>query len=80
MDGHDVMAALMALERTVKWHRALITQLLLEDKSLSVFDSIAEWSSSLLGMAVQSCKCQDNPLEHVALSTFLVSIEKSCNA
>lgn len=79
-DGHAVMTALMAPERTVKWHGALITQLLLEDKSLPVIDSVAEWSSSLLGIAVQASKSQDIPLAHVALSAFFVSIERSTNA
>lgn len=79
-DGLAVMTALMAPERTVKWHGALITQLLLEDKSLPVIDSVAEWSSALLGMAVQACKSQDIPLAHVALSAFFVSIERSIDA
>lgn len=79
-DGHAVMTAIMAPERTVKWHGALITQLLLEDKSLPVIDSVAEWSSSLLGMAVQACKSQDIPLAYVALCAFFVSIERSTNA
>ncbi|XP_059077492.1 uncharacterized protein LOC131034550 isoform X2 [Cryptomeria japonica] len=79
-DGHAVMTSLAAPERTVKWHGALIARLLMEDKSVPVVDFGAEWSSSLLAMAVQACKAQDIPLVRVALSSFFVTIERSTNA
>ncbi|KAH9305135.1 hypothetical protein KI387_009539, partial [Taxus chinensis] len=79
-DGHAVMTALVAPERSVKWHGALIAQLLMEDKSVPVVDIGVEWSSSLLAMAVQACKAHDIPLVRVALSSFFVTIERSSKA
>eukprot|EP01018_Ginkgo_biloba_P005951 Gb_35625 [translate_table: standard] len=79
-DGHAIMTALIAPERTVKWHGALITRLLLEDKKLPIIEFVGEWSASLLGMAVQASKAEDIPLARVALSAFSVCIERSTDA
>ncbi|OUZ99824.1 GPI inositol-deacylase PGAP1-like [Macleaya cordata] len=79
-DGHAVMTALMAPERTVKWHGSLVARLLLEDNNLPLFDSVPEWSSSLLSTVSQASKTEDIPLVRVALSAFLVSVERSRGA
>ncbi|KAI3962082.1 hypothetical protein MKW92_051077 [Papaver armeniacum] len=79
-DGNAVMTALIAPERTVKWHGSLVARLLLEDKTLPLFDSVPDWSSSLLSTAAQASKNKDIPLVRVALSAFLVSVERSRGA
>lgn len=79
-DGHAVMSALMAPERSVRWHGSLVAQLLLEDQNLPLNDSISEWGSSLLSTISQASKTQDIPLAQVALSALLVSIERSPEA
>ncbi|XP_059633209.1 uncharacterized protein LOC132275987 isoform X2 [Cornus florida] len=75
-DGCAVMTALMAPERSVKWHGSLVARLLLEDHSLPLNDSVSDWSSSLLSTVSQASKTEDIPLTQVALSAFLVSIER----
>ncbi|PIN25251.1 hypothetical protein CDL12_01987 [Handroanthus impetiginosus] len=79
-DGHAVMSALMAPERSVKWHGCWLAQLLLEDRNLPLNDSVSDWSSSLLSTISQASKTQDIPLAQVALSALLVSIERSPEA
>lgn len=79
-DGHAVMAALIAPERTVKWHGSLVARLLLEDDNLPVNDSVSEWSSSLLTTVSQASKTEDISLAQLALSAFLLSVEKSVGA
>ncbi|XP_050367132.1 uncharacterized protein LOC126785475 isoform X2 [Argentina anserina] len=79
-DGNAVMTALMAPERSVKWHGSLVARLLLEDDKLPVDGSVSDWSSSLLSTASQATKNKDIPLAQVALSAFLVSVEKSPEA
>ncbi|KAL2512740.1 alpha/beta-Hydrolases superfamily protein [Abeliophyllum distichum] len=76
-DGHAVMSALMAPERSVKWHGSLVARLLLEDRNLPLNDSVSDWSSNLLCTISQASKIQDIPLAQVALSALLVSIERS---
>ncbi|XP_057973847.1 uncharacterized protein LOC131161870 isoform X1 [Malania oleifera] len=79
-DGHAVMSALMAPERTVKLHGSLVARLLLEDRNLPLNDSVSDWSSSLLSTVSQASKIEDIPLAQVALSAFLVSVERSPGA
>lgn len=79
-DGHAVMAALMAPERTVKWHGSLVARLLLEDNNLPLNDSVSDWSSSLLSTVSQASKTEDISLAQVALSAFLLSVQKSVGA
>ncbi|CAI9115772.1 OLC1v1016766C1 [Oldenlandia corymbosa var. corymbosa] len=79
-DGHAIMTALVAPERSVKWHGSLVARLLLEDQNLSLNESVSDWASSLLSTAFQASKVQDAPLARVALSAFLVAIEKSPDA
>lgn len=70
------MTALMAPERSVKWHGSLVASLLLEARDLPLNDSVSDWSSSLLSTVYQASKNDDIPLSWVALSAFLVSIER----
>lgn len=79
-DGHAVMTALGAPERSVRWHGSLVARLLLEDRNLPLNDSVPEWSSSLLSTISQASKNEDIPLALVALSAFLVSVERSSEA
>lgn len=79
-DGHAVMSALMAPERSVKWHGSWLVQLLLADRNLPLNNSVSDWSSSLLSTVSQASKTQDMPLAQVALSALLVSIERSPQA
>ncbi|KAI3460251.1 hypothetical protein Pfo_016914 [Paulownia fortunei] len=79
-DGRAVMSALMAPERSVKWHGSWLAQLLLEDRNLPLNNSVSDWSSSLLSTISQASKTQDIPLAQVALSALLVSIERSPEA
>ncbi|XP_043713383.1 uncharacterized protein LOC122661930 isoform X2 [Telopea speciosissima] len=79
-DGHAVMTALVAPERTVKWHGSLVARLLLEDHNLPLSNSVPDWSSILLSTASQSSKSEDIALARMALSAFLVSVQRSPDA
>ncbi|KAK4797151.1 hypothetical protein SAY86_029477 [Trapa natans] len=79
-DGNAIMTTLLAPERSVKWHGSLIARLLLEDHQLPLNDSVPEWSSSLLLTVSHATKNEDIPLALVALSAFLVSVERSAKA
>ncbi|KAF5747063.1 hypothetical protein HS088_TW06G01241 [Tripterygium wilfordii] len=79
-DGYAVTTALMAPERSVKWHGSLVARLLLEDHNLPLNDSVSDWSSTLLSTVSQASKNEDIPLAHVALSAFLLSVERSPEA
>ncbi|KAK3004124.1 hypothetical protein RJ639_020115 [Escallonia herrerae] len=79
-DGHAVVTALIAPERSVKWHGSLVARLLLEDHNLPLNDSVSEWSSTLLSTVSQASKNQDISLAQAALSAFLVSLERSPEA
>ncbi|XP_076882551.1 uncharacterized protein LOC143531035 isoform X2 [Bidens hawaiensis] len=76
-DGHAVMSALVAPERSVKWHASLVARLLLEDQNLPINDYISDWSSTLLKTVSQASKTNDISLTRVALTAFLSSIERS---
>ncbi|XP_020591280.1 uncharacterized protein LOC110032106 [Phalaenopsis equestris] len=79
-NGHAVMNALTAAERTVKWHGSLIARALLSDYDLPLTFSIPEWSESLLSTAFQASKVEDATLAQIALSAFLASVERSDEA
>uniref|UniRef100_A0A2P2IVR8 Alpha/beta-Hydrolases superfamily protein n=1 Tax=Rhizophora mucronata TaxID=61149 RepID=A0A2P2IVR8_RHIMU len=79
-DGQAVMTALVAPERSVKWHGSLVARLLLEDRNLPLNDSVSDWSSSLLNTVSQASKNEDLLLAQVALSAFLLSVERSPGA
>uniref|UniRef100_A0A7N0SXP7 Protein SERAC1 n=1 Tax=Kalanchoe fedtschenkoi TaxID=63787 RepID=A0A7N0SXP7_KALFE len=79
-DGQVVMSALMAPERSVKWHGSLVARSLLGDYNLPLTDSVSDWSSSLLSTIFQASKNEDMSLARVALSAFLLSIERSDKA
>ncbi|XP_015885505.3 uncharacterized protein LOC107420933 isoform X2 [Ziziphus jujuba] len=79
-DGNAVMTALTAPERSVKWHGSLVARLLLEDRKLPLNDCVSDWASSLLSTVSQASKNDDVPLVQVALSAFLVSVERNPGA
>lgn len=79
-DGHAIMSALTAPERTVKWHGSLVARVLLEDRSLPLIRSVPDWSFSLLSTVCEASKADDTELARVALSAFLISIERSNHA
>ncbi|XP_006354916.1 uncharacterized protein [Solanum tuberosum] len=79
-EGHVVMAALVAPERSVKWHGSLMVKLLLEDHNLPLSTSVSDWTSSLLSTVSHASKTQDIPLAQIALSAFLISLERSPSA
>ncbi|XP_042494170.1 uncharacterized protein LOC122073628 isoform X2 [Macadamia integrifolia] len=79
-DGHAVMTALVAPERTVKWHGSLVARLLLEDHNLPLTNSVPDWSSILLSTVSQASKSEDIALARMALSAFLVSVQRSPDA
>ncbi|XP_061350215.1 uncharacterized protein LOC133295401 isoform X2 [Gastrolobium bilobum] len=76
-DGNAVMSALMAPERSVKWHASLVVRLLLEDRNTPLNESVSDWSSTLLSTIAQACKHEDVSLAQVAFSAFLLSVERS---
>ncbi|XP_020231812.2 uncharacterized protein LOC109812293 isoform X2 [Cajanus cajan] len=76
-DGNAVMSALMAPERSVKWHASLVVWLLLEDRNTPLNESVSDWASSLLSTISQACKHEDVSLAQVAFSAFLLSVERS---
>ncbi|PIA56384.1 hypothetical protein AQUCO_00700597v1 [Aquilegia coerulea] len=79
-DGYAVMTALVAPERTVKWHGSLVARLLLEDRDLPLINSVPDWSASLLSTVAHASRNEDIPLAQMALSAFLVSLERSSDA
>ncbi|KAF7817516.1 Protein SERAC1 isoform A [Senna tora] len=79
-DGQAIMSALIAPERSVKWHASLVARLLLEDCNIPLNDSVSDWCSSLLSTISQACKHEDISLAQVALSAFLLSVERSPRA
>lgn len=76
-DGKAVMTALVAPERSMNWHGSLVARLLLEDDNISLNNYISDWSSSLLSTVSRACKNEDIPLAQMALSAFLVSVDRS---
>ncbi|XVF36235.1 hypothetical protein REPUB_Repub19eG0040700 [Reevesia pubescens] len=79
-DGEAVMTALLAPERSVKWHGSLVARLLLEDHNLPLHDSVSDWTSSLLSTALHASKNEDISLCQMALSAFIVAVERSQEA
>ncbi|KAI3737082.1 hypothetical protein L2E82_27077 [Cichorium intybus] len=79
-NGHAVMSALIAPERSVKFHGSLVAQLLLKDENLPMNDFVSDWSSTLLKTVSQASKADDISLTQVALSAFLLSIERCPDA
>ncbi|XWS14669.1 hypothetical protein CRYUN_Cryun35bG0029100 [Craigia yunnanensis] len=79
-DGEAVMTALLAPERSVKWHGSLVARLLLEDRNLPLNDSVSDWASSLLSTASNASKNEDISLSQMALSAFIVAVERSLEA
>ncbi|XP_028802946.1 uncharacterized protein LOC114758094, partial [Neltuma alba] len=79
-DGDAIMSALTAPERSVKWHASLVARLLLEDRNILLNDSVSDWSSSLLLTVSQACKHEDISLAKVALSAFVLSVERSSSS
>ncbi|XP_052620849.1 uncharacterized protein LOC111876313 [Lactuca sativa] len=75
-NGHAVMSALIAPERSVKFHGSLVAQLLLKDENLPMNDFVSDWSSTLLTTVSQASKADDISLTRVALSAFLLSLER----
>ncbi|XP_027189901.1 uncharacterized protein [Cicer arietinum] len=76
-DGNAVLSALMAPERSVKWHASLVVRLLLEDRDTPLNESVSDWSSNLLSTISLACKHEDVSLARVAFSAFLLSVERS---
>jgi hypothetical protein len=76
-DGNAVLSALMAPERSVKWHASLVVRLLLEDRDTPLNESVSDWSSHLLSTISHACKHDDASLARVAFSAFLLSVERS---
>ncbi|XP_023769260.1 uncharacterized protein LOC111917859 [Lactuca sativa] len=70
------MSALIAPERSVKFHGSLVAQLLLKDENLPMNDFVSDWSSTLLTTVSQASKADDISLTRVALSAFLLSLER----
>ncbi|XWS25653.1 hypothetical protein CRYUN_Cryun27aG0086300 [Craigia yunnanensis] len=79
-DGEAVMTALLAPERSVKWHGSLVARLLLGDRNLPINDSVSDWASSLLASASRASKNEDISLCQMALSAFIVAVERSQEA
>ncbi|KAL4312997.1 hypothetical protein GQ457_01G010270 [Hibiscus cannabinus] len=79
-DGEAVMSALLAPERSVKWHGSLVARLLLEDHNLPLNGSVSDWASSLLSTASHASKNEDISLSQMALSAFIVAVERSQEA
>ncbi|KAL9254660.1 SERAC1-like protein [Drosera capensis] len=79
-DGHAIMTAIAAPERSVKWHGSLVARLLLEDNNLPLNDYVSDWSMGLLSSISEACKAEDIPLAQVALSAFLLSLDRSHRA
>lgn len=79
-DGEAVMTALLAPERSVKWHGSLVARLLLEDRNLPLNDSVSDWVSTLLSTASHASKNDDNSLSQMALSAVIIAVERSQEA
>ncbi|GAB2232682.1 hypothetical protein Drorol1_Dr00011728 [Drosera rotundifolia] len=75
-----VMSAIATPERSVKWHGSLVARLLLEDNNLPLNDYVSDWSMGPLSAISEACKAEHMPMAQVALSAFLLSLERSHRA
>eukprot|EP00249_Psilotum_nudum_P021362 c28083_g1_i2 orf=314-4183(+) len=75
--GDTLKAAVMAPERTVKWHGAVAIRFLLEDKENFVDEAAATWSPALLDSAVKAVNVDDASLAKVALNAFCLCVRES---
>ncbi|BBM98694.1 protein SERAC1 [Marchantia polymorpha subsp. ruderalis] len=76
-DGEALLAAVLAPEKTVKWHGAMAMRLLLGSKNYALNDIAPRWSSALLGVAAQAGKVEDTSLAHCAILALTACVSRS---
>lgn len=80
-NGEALLAAVLAAEKTVKWHGAMAMRSLLASKNYSLATDVApRWSSALLNVAAQAGKLKDPSLAHCALAALTSCVSRSKSA
>ncbi|CAM6099282.1 unnamed protein product [Calypogeia fissa] len=80
-NGEALLVAVLAHEKTVKWHGALAMRSLLASKTFSLTADVASrWSSALLSVAAQAGKLKDPSLTHCALAALTSCVSRSKSA
>lgn len=76
-DGDALLAAVVAPERSVRWHGALAMKFLLQNMDKEFDEVAARWSSALLEMAAEASTYKDMGLASSALTSFAACISQS---
>lgn len=76
-EGDALLAAVVAPERSVRWHGALAMKYLLQNVDKEYDEVAARWSSALLEMAAQATTYKDMQLASSALTSFAACISQS---
>lgn len=76
-DGDALLAAVVAPERSVRWHGALAMKFLLQNMDKEFDEVAARWSSALLEMAAEATTYKDMGLASSALTSFAACISQS---
>lgn len=75
--GDALLAAVVAPERSVRWHGAMAMKYLLQNVDKEYDEVAARWSSALLEMAAQASTYKDMQLASSALTSFAACISQS---
>jgi hypothetical protein len=73
-NGNGVLAAIMAPERTVKWHGAVTSRLLVEN---GYEKYVVPWGNALLNTGREVCEMEDMQLAIVILKSFYSCVKRS---
>ncbi|KAG0587590.1 hypothetical protein KC19_2G175600 [Ceratodon purpureus] len=79
-EGDALLAAVVAPERSVRWHGAMAMKYLLQNVDKEYDEVAARWTSALLEMAAQATTYKDMQLASLALTSFASCISQSQSA
>jgi hypothetical protein len=76
-EGDALLAAVVAPERSVRWHGAMAMKYLLQNVDKEYDEVASRWTSALLEMAAQATTYKDMQLASSALTSFASCISQS---
>ncbi|XP_073396493.1 uncharacterized protein [Physcomitrium patens] len=79
-EGDALLAAVVAPERSVRWHGATAMKYLLQSMDNDCHEVAARWSSALLEMAAQATTDKDMQLTSSAMTSFAACISQCQSA
>lgn len=79
-EGDALLAAVVAPERSVRWHGAMAMKYLLQNMDKEYDEVAARWTSALLEMAAQATTYKDMQLASSALTSFASCVSQSQSA